>query len=112
MIEENSGQAKSVPLSEVSHLVSVPFSKVLLYWDMHVSRVENSASCETDLLGFTFYRGHATWLAPIYQNVYTCGCAVAMDSICVTLPRRATWLSAWLPSHRILEGLSRQGGIV
>ena len=31
MIEENSGQAKSVPLSEVSHLVSVPFSEVLLY---------------------------------------------------------------------------------
>ena len=31
MIEENSGPAKSVPLSEVSHLVSVPLSEVLLY---------------------------------------------------------------------------------
>ena len=31
MIEENSRPAKSVPLSEVSHLVSVPLSEVLLY---------------------------------------------------------------------------------
>ena len=31
MIEENSGPAKSVPLDEVSHLVSVPLSEVLLY---------------------------------------------------------------------------------
>ena len=31
MIEENSGPAESVPLSEVSHLVSVPLSEVLLY---------------------------------------------------------------------------------
>ena len=31
MIEENSGPAKSVPLSEVSHLVSIPLSEVLLY---------------------------------------------------------------------------------
>ena len=30
MIEENSGLAKSVPLSKVSHLVSVPLSEVLL----------------------------------------------------------------------------------
>ena len=30
MIEENSGLAKSVPLNEVSHLVSVPLSEVLL----------------------------------------------------------------------------------
>ena len=31
MIEENSGPAKSVPLSEVFHFVSVPLSEVLLY---------------------------------------------------------------------------------
>ena len=31
MIEENSGPTKNVPLSEVSHLVSVPLSEVLLY---------------------------------------------------------------------------------
>ena len=31
MIEENSGPAKSVPLSEVSQLVSVPLSEVSLY---------------------------------------------------------------------------------
>ena len=33
MIEENSGPAKSVPLSEVSHLLSVPLREVLLYLD-------------------------------------------------------------------------------
>ena len=32
MIEENSGPSKSVPLSEVFHLVSVPLSEVLLYY--------------------------------------------------------------------------------
>ena len=32
MIEENSGPAKSVPLGEVSYLVSVPLSEVLLYF--------------------------------------------------------------------------------
>ena len=31
MIEENSGPVESVPFSEVSHLVSVPLSEVLLY---------------------------------------------------------------------------------
>ena len=36
MIEENSGPAKSAPLSEVSHLASVPLSEVLLY--SHMSR--------------------------------------------------------------------------
>ena len=30
MMEENSGPAKSVPPSEVAHLVSVPLSEVLL----------------------------------------------------------------------------------
>ena len=31
MVEESSGPAKSVPLSELSHLVRVPLSEVLLY---------------------------------------------------------------------------------
>ena len=33
MIEENSGLVKSVPLSEMLHLVSVPLSEVLLYYE-------------------------------------------------------------------------------
>ena len=36
MIEGNSWLAKSVPLSEVSHLVSVPLSEVLLYVNSYI----------------------------------------------------------------------------
>ena len=37
MTEKNSWQAKSAPLCEVSHLVSVPLSEVLLYIVLIVS---------------------------------------------------------------------------
>ena len=46
MIEENSGPAKSVPLSEVSHLVSVPLTEVLLY----IAARQNYVICHLQLL--------------------------------------------------------------
>ena len=51
MIEENSGPVKSVPLSEVSHLVSVPLSEVLLYMESASQTVGFYSMTYPSLLG-------------------------------------------------------------
>ena len=60
MIEENSGPAESVPISEVSHLVSVPLSEVLLYFQSRITMLNKirhllrtHISCDLLLYGAT-----------------------------------------------------------
>ena len=87
MIEENSGQAKSVPLSEVSHLVSVPLSEVLLYLILKGGSVNLTKQVFTDHIKqprHSSYFNVQYYLTTLIAYMYISFCAKSLESKVIT----------------------------